>query len=236
MFRTILFLWLVSLAVCGALPVAADCGEGRIDCDAEGPSPPSLQVVLHKPVIQARSSEFLNPLPVGATFLIYPAPASGPNWPGHENEWAIWNGSGWDFEFPIDGSLTYVQGNDAISGTRAGEWYRWSDQRGWDLIAEQAMGRMPVGRISSSSMLSEYPHWKHHLITCTTACTVNLEVPAALEFGTVVILTSKATVLVTVTASGDTISSEPFKTMGQWQTLRLQVMVNEHGLAEWVQW
>jgi len=234
MFRTILFLWLVSLAVCGALPVAAECGEGRIDCDAEGPSPPSLQVVLHKPVIQARSSEFLNPLPVGATFLIYPAPASGPNWPGHENEWAIWNGSGWDFEFPIDGSLTYVQGNDAISGTHAGEWYRWSDQRGWDLIAEQAMGRMPVGRVSEDTMIDALAHWTSYLVVC--ACAVDLQVAAAVEFGTVVILTQKAAGTTTVTAGGDLISGQPSRMLNQWQTLRLQVMVNEHGLAEWVQW
>jgi hypothetical protein len=198
------------------------------------PAAGAVEVMLMKRVFQVRSSP-PSILASGTTFLVA-APASG-SWAGHEHQWATWNGLSWTFEQPAEGNFTFVDAGFA-GVTFPGLVYVHSDEHGPELVAGQAMGRMPVGVISTDTILDanrlKLP-WQHFMVV--GSLTITLEVAAAVELGTVVMLTQKAPGTSTVeVVAGEEISGAPSKIIGPWQTLRAQVLPNEHFLPEWVVW
>ena len=66
---------------------------------------------------------------VGDTYLVPNGAPAGPNpeWSSHDNEIAVWNGSGWDYTQPSLGSLAFVE-DSGVSG----EYYISK----WDTVAD----------------------------------------------------------------------------------------------------
>jgi hypothetical protein len=219
--------WLISailsVATVVSPPVAvADGGTGATTASG---ARTSLGVALTKRVVAAQSTEAVS-ADVGDTYLILPTGDGA--WAGHDDEFATWNGSTWDFEPPVAGAFA----SEIING----RIFVYNVISGWSLVASQAMGLVSVKTTltATTTLPSEelfFDRWALYQVDSASPVTITL--PAAVSIGTVVLVTNKGAGTVTVNvASGGTINGASSVALSQWQTARLANVA----LVSWVQW
>lgn len=226
--------WLISaiLSVATVVSPPVAIADGGTGATTEEGARSSLQVALYKPVIDVQGTPAGTPS-VGDTYLVWPTGTGA--WAGHDDEWAVWNGSAWDFEQPQPGNLTFSKSFD-VGDPFVPPTGVWVYGPPWQLIGSQGLGLVPTDSIGSTVTLpAPQPNWQHHLIN--GAFTVTLEDPAATATGTVLIFTQRANATATINvAGGETISGSTSKTLQQWQVLRVMCVSNEFGFNEWIAW
>lgn len=94
----------------------------------ESADPPQVTGPRHRRFLTFANAPFLGS-GVGDRLIVSASGTVGA-FAGHENEWAVWNGDGWEFETPVDGDLAY----DASTGNY---WRYRGSTAAWGQLALQ---------------------------------------------------------------------------------------------------
>lgn len=226
--------WLISaiLSVATVVSPPVAVADGGTGATTEEGARSSLTVALTKPVLDVQGTPAGTPS-VGDTYLVWPTGTGA--WAGHDDEWAIWNGSTWDFQQPQPGNLTFSKSHDVEAFVPPESVWVYGPP--WQVIGNQGLGRVIASTIGSTTTLNApLNNWRHYSLTAASIV-VTLEDPAAVEVGTVAIFTMvvAGTATINVGAGGE-ISGQTSVVISQWQTVRAMVVLNQFGLPIWVQW
>lgn len=188
--------WLVSVvltfAVVASPPVAvADGGTGA---NTETGARASLEVALMKRIRAAQTAP--PPVPgTGDAYLVLPNPTG--DWSANVNDFAVWNGSTWDFESSAPGDFAFeIAGNGQV-------WYK-NGAGIWAKVGEKGLGLLAVETVFGDTTLAQSstdPKWRFIVLEDDLADYV-VTLPSGVGQGTVFVIKNRSNFEVTVNVSG----------------------------------